>query len=199
MSKQTKHIYQFGPFRLDTAERLLLRDGRPVPLEPKAFETLVALVAQSGRLVGKDELLQRIWPDSFVEEVNLARNISRLRKVLAEGFADQPAIETVPKHGYRFLPGVTEVWDELTELVIEKTATANLLIEQEETITKDEAGATGAQPRRVGWTNQPRWLALSVLLLGAAMGLALLRARHRPPEAAAPIKSLAGTGARPGI
>lgn len=94
-----KHIYEFGPFRLDPAERLLLRAGKPVPLTPKAFDTLLALVEESGHLVKKDDLMKRVWPGTFVEEVNLAQNISALRRALNTN--GEQYIETVPKIGYR--------------------------------------------------------------------------------------------------
>jgi DNA-binding winged helix-turn-helix (wHTH) protein/class 3 adenylate cyclase len=95
--------YTFGPFALDTREGTLLREGRPVPLTPKAFETLVALVERSGHCIGKEELMRRVWPDSFVEENNLSQNISQLRRALQGGGADAARyIETVPRRGYRF-------------------------------------------------------------------------------------------------
>jgi DNA-binding winged helix-turn-helix (wHTH) protein/pimeloyl-ACP methyl ester carboxylesterase/class 3 adenylate cyclase len=94
--------YIFGPFVLDTREGALLRGGRPVQLTPKAFETLVALVEGSGHCLTKEELMRRVWPDSFVEENNLSQNISQLRRALqTEGDAAQ-YIETVPRRGYRF-------------------------------------------------------------------------------------------------
>src|SRR5918999_1854549 len=95
--------YTFGPFVADTREGTLLCEGRPVPLTPKAFETLVALVEHSGRCLTKEELMRRVWPDSFVEENNLSQNISQLRRALqaaGEDFARY--IETVPRRGYRF-------------------------------------------------------------------------------------------------
>jgi DNA-binding winged helix-turn-helix (wHTH) protein/pimeloyl-ACP methyl ester carboxylesterase len=95
--------YIFGPFVLDAREGTLLREGRPVQLTPKAFETLVALVEQSGHCIGKEELMRRVWPDSFVEENNLSQNISQLRRALqAEGTDVAQYIETVPRRGYRF-------------------------------------------------------------------------------------------------
>src|SRR5918994_3720898 len=95
--------YLFGPFVVDTREGLLLREGQPVPLTPKAFETLLALVEQSGHCVGKEELMRRVWPDSFVEENNLSQNISQLRRALQADGADAAVyIETVPRRGYRF-------------------------------------------------------------------------------------------------
>ena len=77
MSALPRHLYEFGPFRLDTAEQLLLRDGQPVPLTPKAFEMLVALVERSGHLVGKEELMKVVWADAFVEESNLTNSVLR--------------------------------------------------------------------------------------------------------------------------
>ena len=102
MNRQPEQ-YKFGPYRLDTAEHSLLREGQLVPLTPKVFDLLRVLVQSNGRLVEKDELLKEIWPDSFVEEGNLNRNISILRKVLGEDSSGKPYIETVPKRGYRFV------------------------------------------------------------------------------------------------
>src|SRR2546423_14874706 len=90
-------LYDFGPFRLDTAQKLLLRAGRIVPLTPKAFETLWALVRDQGQIVSKERLLTEVWPDSFVEENVLAVNISTLRKTLGEQPDGRLYIENVPK------------------------------------------------------------------------------------------------------
>jgi DNA-binding winged helix-turn-helix (wHTH) protein/predicted ATPase len=91
-------VYEFGPFRLETRERRLLRDGRPVPLRGKVLDTLCVLVSRPGRLIEKDELIGAVWPDTVVEENNLAHNINALRKALG----DARLIETVPGRGYRF-------------------------------------------------------------------------------------------------
>jgi DNA-binding winged helix-turn-helix (wHTH) protein len=80
MSQDPYRIYEFGPFRLEVAEHLLLRNGETIPLQPKVFELLLVLVKHSGHLLGKDELLKAVWPDTVVEEVNLANNVSILRK-----------------------------------------------------------------------------------------------------------------------
>lgn len=108
MEENLKRLYEFGLFRLDAGERLLLRDGVIVPLTPKAFDVLLVLVEQAGHLLEKDALMKTVWPDSFVEENNLADNISRLRKALGEGENGQKFIETIPKRGYRFVAGVKE-------------------------------------------------------------------------------------------
>jgi DNA-binding winged helix-turn-helix (wHTH) protein len=99
-------FYEFGPFRLDPTERLLVRDGQPVPLTPKAFDLLVYLVEHQGRLVEKQALLSALWPDTVVEEVNLAYNISALRKVLDGKAEGTSMIQTVPTRGYRFVAPV---------------------------------------------------------------------------------------------
>jgi Tol biopolymer transport system component/DNA-binding winged helix-turn-helix (wHTH) protein len=111
MNQAIKHFYEFGPYRLDLAEGLLWHEGKHIPLTPKAYETLLALVERGGHVVDKEELIKRIWPDTFVEEVNLAKNISNLRKILGGEQSDQ-YIETIPKRGYRFVASVKEVWDE---------------------------------------------------------------------------------------
>jgi len=96
---------------LNPAERQLLRDKMPVPLPPKAFDALVVMVASRGRLLGKDELLKAVWPGSFVEESNLAQHVSILRRALRDGDDGCKYIETVPRHGYRFVAEVREVGD----------------------------------------------------------------------------------------
>src|SRR5436305_10885373 len=121
MGRKRANIYEFGPFRLDTAEHLLLRDGQPVSLSPKVFETLLALVEHGGHILGKDELMKLLWPDSFVEESSLTQNISLLRKALGEN-GENHFIETVPKCGYRFIAPVKVINCEpaapATEIVI---------------------------------------------------------------------------------
>jgi DNA-binding winged helix-turn-helix (wHTH) protein/TolB-like protein len=112
MSLETKLLYEFGRFRLDPAQHLLLREGKPVSLTPKAFELLLVLVQSDGRLLTKDDLMRKLWPDSFVEEANLTVNISALRKALGDSDDGRALIETVPKSGYRFLAAVTELLEE---------------------------------------------------------------------------------------
>src|SRR6185369_12121266 len=94
--------YEFGPFRLDTVERALVRDGRTLNLPPKLYDTLLILLRNHGHALEKQELMRELWPDSFVEEGNLTQNISLLRKMLGEG-ADERYIETIPRRGYRFV------------------------------------------------------------------------------------------------
>ncbi len=101
--------YSFNNFTLDLEKRVLLRDGDPVPLTPKAFDTLALLVRRSGHVVGKDELLEEIWADAFVEESTIAQNVFTLRRALGQHHTDRQFIETVPKHGYRFIADVKAV------------------------------------------------------------------------------------------
>jgi DNA-binding winged helix-turn-helix (wHTH) protein len=101
--------YQFGPFRLEPAKRRLLRDGEPLPLTPKAFDTLLLLVQNRERVMEKDEVLRLVWPDAVVEESNLAQNIFTLRRALGDSPEGARFIATVPRRGYRFVADVTAV------------------------------------------------------------------------------------------
>ncbi|MBA3322316.1 MAG: winged helix-turn-helix domain-containing protein, partial [Pyrinomonadaceae bacterium] len=106
INEATDCIYEFGSFTVDAAEGLLLCEGRPVPLTPRAFDTLLAFVERSGHVLTKDELMRRVWGEVFVEENNLSQNISLLRKVLDVGSGGK-IIETLPKRGYRFAAAVS--------------------------------------------------------------------------------------------
>jgi DNA-binding winged helix-turn-helix (wHTH) protein/TolB-like protein/Flp pilus assembly protein TadD len=110
MVRTAKHFYEFGPFRVDALKRRLLRGGEVVPLTPKSFDTLLALVENSGRIVEKDDLIERVWPGVAVEENNLTQNISTLRKALGERRERPQYIATVPGLGYRFIASVEEIW-----------------------------------------------------------------------------------------
>ena len=103
-----KRLYQFGSYRLDAMERVLLRDGQPVTLPPKDLETLLVLVERAGHIVEKEELLDKVWPGVFIEEGNLARHIFNLRQVLGDSPDGRKYIETIPKRGYRFVAAVRE-------------------------------------------------------------------------------------------
>ncbi len=119
-----KHCYRFGPFELDPAERVLLRDARPVPLRPKDLETLLVLVEHSGHIVEKEDLLKKVWPGTFVEEGNLPRHVSTLRHLLGEAPDGKVYIETIPKRGYRFVAPVERIIPTATEPREEPAATA---------------------------------------------------------------------------
>src|SRR5215813_15450854 len=109
----TQRFYLFDGFRVDATERLLFKENREVSLTPKVFDTLLVLLENSSHVLTKKELMEQVWPDSFVEENNLAQNISILRKALGENY-----IQTVPKRGYRFVADVSSTSDEEEETVI---------------------------------------------------------------------------------
>jgi len=106
MPQEPSPVYRFGPYILDVADRSLKRDGAPIPLTPKQFDLLVALVENGGRLVEKDALLKKVWPDVAVEEGNVTKGVFGLRQLL-EADVESPYIETIPKRGYRFVAAVT--------------------------------------------------------------------------------------------
>jgi TolB-like protein/DNA-binding winged helix-turn-helix (wHTH) protein/Flp pilus assembly protein TadD len=130
MSRQPRRFYEFGQFRLDPDERQLSRAGRIVSLAPKIIDTLIALVEQSGRIVSKDTLMQKVWQASFVEEGNLAVNISHLRKTLGQGEDGKAYIETIPKRGYRFSAQVRDVWADPSYLVVEEYTRSSIIIHE---------------------------------------------------------------------
>src|SRR4030095_6426323 len=102
-----RRLYTFGRFELDIKEQVLRRDGKPLPLKPKVFALLVVLVENSGRIVGKDELMKQVWAGSFVEEGNFAGSIVKLRQALGDTDNERRYIQTVPRRGYRFVASVT--------------------------------------------------------------------------------------------
>jgi DNA-binding winged helix-turn-helix (wHTH) protein/TolB-like protein/Flp pilus assembly protein TadD len=166
MSKQIKQFYEFGPFRIDPLQRVLFREGKPVSLPPKVFETLLALVERRGQIVDKDKLLEDVWPETYVEENNLTQNISALRKTLGDDRRGQRYIETIPRRGYRFSAEVREVWDECDDLTIGEKTTVRLTV-REETEEIAEPVAAPARARRSG-LNRPILAAsiLAVILAG---------------------------------
>lgn len=130
MTMENKRFYEFGPFRIDSDERQLLRGDEPVPLTPKAFETLLILVRSSERVVLKDDLMKSLWPDSFVEEANLSQNIFILRKALGETAQNPHYITTVPGRGYRFAQKVREVPDGEADLVVQSQSIQSITISE---------------------------------------------------------------------
>jgi TolB-like protein/DNA-binding winged helix-turn-helix (wHTH) protein/Tfp pilus assembly protein PilF len=176
MSTRRQHLYEFGPYRLDTAEQLLMRDGEPVPLTPKAFETLVALVERNGHLVEKDELMKLVWSDAFVEDSNLTNNVYALRKMLGEVENGRSYIETVPKRGYRFTAPVKELSAEA--LVVEKRTLTRVVTE--ETVAEDssaqsmigarEALAIAHATVQAEPISKWRWFLIASLTIALAIG-----------------------------
>jgi len=132
-------IYEFGPFRLDPQEKTLCCRGNVVSLTPTAFDLLQALVENHGHLLGKDDLLKRIWQDRFVEEGNLARCISTLRKALEDDSDHPQFIQTVPRRGYRFVADVRVVPDEIP-------ARSQMTVEQVEEVQQPQKSLRAEQP-----------------------------------------------------
>ncbi|HWS90297.1 MAG TPA: winged helix-turn-helix domain-containing protein [Pyrinomonadaceae bacterium] len=174
-----RRLYEFGPFTLDPAERVLTREGRPVPLTPKAFDLLLVLVEHGGRLLGKKDLMEAVWPDSFVEEGNLTFTVSSLRKALGEDRKEPQYIETVPRSGYRFVADVR---------VLEGEPGAEEATGNEARVHDEKAAETpvavAAPPRAevVGGGRTRKFLIPLAVLLAAAVaaGLYAFAGRGRP-------------------
>lgn len=150
MVTREKRIYEFESFRVDADERVLFRDGEPVPVTPKAFEILLMLVESNGHIVEKDDLMKRVWPDTFVEEANLANNISVLRKILADVPSGAQLIQTIPKRGYRFAAPIQESDRQTDDLIFEKRTIASVIIEDPQDPPEPSVGAARARRLRLG-------------------------------------------------
>src|SRR5690242_17559667 len=147
------HFYEFGPFRLNPEERLLVREDKPVSLSPKGFELLVFLVANHGRLVTKDQIFDAVWAGSFVEDSNLTVSISSLRRTLGEKESGNCYIETVTKAGYRFVASVQDLEDD--SLAISLPAAAVAPSAEAATQPAGLAGASEGQAASVATLNEP--------------------------------------------
>jgi DNA-binding winged helix-turn-helix (wHTH) protein/tetratricopeptide (TPR) repeat protein len=172
MSNNGNDLYEFGPFRLDAAQRLLSRDDRPILLQPKAFETLLVLVRNSDRVVMKEELLNAVWADTFVQESNLTQNIFVLRKALGDSDGDGEArrryILTVPGRGYKFAEKVRTVAEPDVAQGLLPPASA-----------ESSSGISPKAPAR-----KPVWVAVPVILVIALAVFAYLHNRRRPHKLA---------------
>lgn len=129
MPDEMRRFYEFGPFRVDTANRLLMHGGEVVPLKQKAVDTLLVLIERRGEVMEKDALMRRLWPDTFVEESSLSQNVYALRKA----FGGAEYIETIPRRGYRFIGDVRE-WSE-DEVIVRERTRASVVIEEEQGVT----------------------------------------------------------------
>jgi DNA-binding winged helix-turn-helix (wHTH) protein/TolB-like protein/Flp pilus assembly protein TadD len=210
MNRPVKHFYEFGAFRLDAAQRLLLREGTVVPLTLKAFDLLITLVESDGQVLTKDELMHRVWPDSFVEEANLSHHIHKLREALGERENGDKYIKTLARRGYRFVAEVSEVCEEGVHLQMHEHSVARIVVEEsddEDYITENEAfvAARGSGPTAERVTGRKTLFSLRVWA-GAVIGvLALMAAgyslftRHAAPPIASTsqIRSLAVFPFRP--
>lgn len=149
MGEHSHHLYEFGRFRINTVQRLLLRDQEVVALTPKVFDMLLTLVESSGQIVSKDSLMKRIWPDTFVEEGNLTQNISLLRKALGEGQNGHQYIETVARRGYRFVAPVRESQVGGNDSAHEATAKGSAAIAEPARALTNQRDAAGKSRGRV--------------------------------------------------
>jgi len=183
MSKQAGHFYEFGTFRLNRTERLLTRDGQEVPLTPKVFDTLLVLVENGGRVLEKNELISLLWPDSFVEESSLSQNISLLRKALADGTPERQYIETIPKRGYRFVAGVSEIHDTGESMSWHHQSVTRSVVEEEAATESEDASKAGMQaadgaPR--ARRAIPAWRRYALLACALLLPLTLAAYFYRP-------------------
>jgi eukaryotic-like serine/threonine-protein kinase len=178
MTDEPKVVYEFGPFRVDPDKQLLSCENQPVAVTPKAFETLLALIRRSREVVTKDELMQAVWPDAFVEEANLSQNIFLLRKALGDTPEEHLYIVTLPGRGYRFAAPVRTVTGDGEALVIEKRSRAQMVVEEIEA-----QPSPIVKPLRRTLSAQVSWKV--VLPVGAVvlMALAFAAFLRRPPEA----------------
>jgi DNA-binding winged helix-turn-helix (wHTH) protein/tetratricopeptide (TPR) repeat protein/TolB-like protein len=144
MSNEGKELYEFGPFRLDPRKRILLRDNQPVPLQLKAVETLLELVKHSEQVVLKEDLMNAVWPDAFVEESNLAQNIFMLRKTLREAGGGERYIVTIPGRGYRFSEKVRIVPESGVTAAIATTVRTEVRIEERRLSRRAAVALAGA-------------------------------------------------------
>jgi DNA-binding winged helix-turn-helix (wHTH) protein/pimeloyl-ACP methyl ester carboxylesterase len=133
MNRPEKRVYLFDGFRVDVGERILFKENREVPLTPKVFDTLQVLLENSGHVLTKKELMKQVWPDSFVEENNLAQNISILRKALGQSKQGEHYIQTVPKRGYRFVADVRATGrDEDETMIFHERTRARIVVEHDD-------------------------------------------------------------------
>jgi DNA-binding winged helix-turn-helix (wHTH) protein/TolB-like protein/Flp pilus assembly protein TadD len=194
MSSAAQYLYEFGPYRLDVDERLLTRDGEAVEMTAKVFDLLVILVENPGKLLEKSFLLDQLWPNSFVEEVNLSVNISALRKALGEQPSSPQFIETVPKRGYRFIGNVTTqvVSDDKPSLALSGERTVlqspEMSASSVATSTKEDSTTSARAPNRSGRTDgHPYSLMGAALIVTAALGFAVYLVLKQPNKKTPPV------------
>jgi DNA-binding winged helix-turn-helix (wHTH) protein/TolB-like protein/Tfp pilus assembly protein PilF len=190
LPEQTTRFYEFGPFRMNSVERTLLRDGEMVPLTPKQFDILLVLVESRGHVVEKERLMQEIWPDTAVEEGNLTTNISMLRKALEESANGQRYIQTLQRRGYRFVAQVIEVSDEGTSLIVQEHIQSRVIIEQEEAGERPNALTDSRWVKR-----SPMWklglVAGVLLIVSGAFVLFWIWNKPKPPASDGSVKRIA--------
>lgn len=197
MAEQTSNSYEFGRFRLKSEDRVLLRGDELVPLTPKAFDILLALLENDGRIVNKDDLMKRVWPNTFVEEGNLTQNVSLLRKALGESANGPQFIETVPRRGYRFVAPVSKGNQENGD---HSSATANTPVLLATSISQPAElssvagnGQLETRNSKLGTTSRrvPALVMSIAAVLLAVVGIAYLSGRGRVGASPSAIQSIA--------
>ncbi|MGI8897951.1 MAG: winged helix-turn-helix domain-containing tetratricopeptide repeat protein [Pyrinomonadaceae bacterium] len=200
---KNKHFYEFERFRIDPVKRLLLRDGEPQPLTPKAFDILLVLLQHRGGILEKDELMRAVWPDTVVEENNLTRNISALRKALGDSPNEHQYVVTIPGRGYRFVADVRELQDEDADLIVETYSRSRVVIDEEED-TSEPARlnqdllqkpllASGGKQSEASWRRLPVFLIVGALLVGltTALSYSWMSSKSKEAEASSSVRSMA--------
>lgn len=199
ISKENKQSYEFGPYRIDTLNRQLRRDGELVPLKAKAVDTLLLLIQHRGDVVEKDDLMRLLWPESYVEEANLTQNIYVLRKALGDG----DYIETIPRRGYRFVAEIKQRAEVASDVLVinEKTRTSISYEEQSDDPAGNELAKSNLQPGIAiidvplrpaalqslraeypakGWHAYRHWWPLALLITVVAIGVVTVSRLWRP-------------------
>lgn len=193
MNQRPLSFYEFGPFRINVTERVLQRGDEHVPLSPKVFDTLLILVENHGHVVAKQDLMQLLWPDTFVEESSLTQNISLLRRTLMSNERDRQYIETIPKRGYRFISDVRQVNEPRSlesrevQSVINNSESARLDDISAFTNTESRTTRQREAPRRMGRINLYVAAVAVCVLVGALITLG-----YRLRQRAAASEGLAG-------
>lgn len=193
-------FYEFGPFRLDTTRHRLTRAGEIISLTPKALELLQALIEEGGKVVEKNELMQRVWPDTFVEESNLSVHVFALRKALGETNEGESYIETVPRHGYRFTASVRDVNAIDEGVVVERLSLSRVTIEEHDVPAEIEALPKGEsasvmetlRPESAKPRSRALYIGLAILLaLTSGLAYRRLKTEAKEPRTSAEVRSLA--------
>ena len=197
MGEQTSDFYEFGRFRLKSDERVLLRGEELVPLTPKAFDILLTLLENDGRIVRKDDLMKKVWPNTFVEEGNLTQNVSLLRKALGESANGPQFIETVPRRGYRFVAPVSKIKGTNGELLsvtpnkhLLPNAPTSLPAEPSHAPRKWALGTRNSKLETFS-TRVPAVVLTLAAVLATVVGIAYLSARNKAGAAPTAIQSIA--------
>src|SRR5215472_17036331 len=178
MAVSSKVLYEFGPFRVDPDKQMLFRDGAPVPVTPKTFETLLILVRHRREVVSKDDLMKELWPDSFVEEANLSQNIFMLRKALGDSPEERRYIVTLPGKGYRFAAEVRTITQEGEDVVIASRSREEMVLEYPDRMPAETLPALPPVSKRFSHNH---WFTVAAAAALLAVGAFFFLHRRKPP------------------